>query len=148
MIYMATETHKNNEAFNALLMTNWIGKLVKCEKDTGKMFTAKLVAVRGNHLLFENKRGSILMDSISSLKTAAPLARYEEFMDDISKAEEVREAEQFKDDDKHFVEWVEGEMAKGHAPSEPVKIAEVNRYCNDPKTIVTYEEAARRRKGI
>ena len=71
-----TQVHKEiADDFNALLK-NWIGMLVRCEKETGKAFTAKLIAVKGNHLLFEDINGRILMDSITSLKTAAPIAPF------------------------------------------------------------------------
>ena len=69
---MSTQIQNADEAFNALLR-EWIGKLVLCEKKTGKRFTAKLMAVKGTHLIFENRKGNQFMDSISSLETAQAL---------------------------------------------------------------------------
>lgn len=69
---MAQIYKEKTDDFNALLQ-NWIGMLVRCEKETGKAFTAKLISIKGNHLLFEDINGRILMDSITSLKTAAPI---------------------------------------------------------------------------
>jgi hypothetical protein len=69
---MYTETQNTDEAFNALVK-EWIGQLVKCQKETGKTFTAELVAVKGNHLLFKDRQGRMLMDSMTSIKFMVPL---------------------------------------------------------------------------
>lgn len=88
-----TQIHKEiADDFNALLQ-NWIGMLVRCEKETGKSFTAKLISIKGNHLLFEDINGRIFMDSITSLKTAAPIAPFK------NAAEEAAEDEYFSTTD-------------------------------------------------
>lgn len=61
------------EAFS-LLLKGWTGELIHCEKKNGKKFTAKLIAVHGNQLLFEDRTGRRLIDSLSSLEHAAPLS--------------------------------------------------------------------------
>jgi hypothetical protein len=54
------------------LLKTWIGVILHCEKKNGKMFTAKLVAIKGDQLLFQTRSGTVLMNSIETLSAAAP----------------------------------------------------------------------------
>jgi hypothetical protein len=64
---------KESDSFLADLMKTWIDVLIKCEKNNGKTFIARLKGIQGNKLFFENKNGLIIMDSIDSILTASPM---------------------------------------------------------------------------
>lgn len=62
---------KTSDSFTDLVAT-WIDVLLKCEKADGRIFIARLKGIRGNQLLFENKNGEVIMDSIDSIVSASP----------------------------------------------------------------------------
>lgn len=104
------------------LLKTWIGQLVRCEKESGKTFTARLIAIRGKHLFFEDRTGRVLMDSISSIKTAGVLV-------DMPFLESV---------DRAYQEQLQAE----------VSIEANHRQGKDSLSDEEYEELARIRKGI
>ena len=121
---MSTQIQNTDEAFNALLR-EWIGKLVLCEKKNGKRFTAKLIAVKGTHLIFENRKGNQFMDSISSLETAQAL--------------------EFMPEEKAVFE----EMERGYSPEpSPDAFREAYKALPILLTCEQAEAAARARKGL
>lgn len=102
---MAQIHKEKTDDFNALLQ-NWIGMLVRCEKETGKAFTAKLISIKGNHLLFEDINGRILMDSITSLKTAAPIAPFKN-----AEAEEAELQAMHEEEERAYFSTTDAENA-------------------------------------
>ena len=131
---MSTQIENSDEAFNALLM-EWIGKLVQCEKKGGKKFTAKLIAVKGTHLIFENRKGNQFMDSISSLETAQAL----EFM-----PEDKDVADHLAEEQAVFEE-----MERGYSPEpSPDAFREAYKALPVLLTCEQAEAAARARKGL
>lgn len=104
------------------LLKTWIGQLVRCEKESGKTFTARLIAIRGKHLFFEDRTGRVLMDSISSIKTAGVLV------------------------DMPFLESVDRAYQEACVAEVEMEIA--HRQGKDSLSDEEYEELARIRKGI
>lgn len=106
---MSTQIQNSDEAFNALL-NEWIGKLIKCEKENGKIFTARLVAIRGNHLLFQNKAGKILMDSMTSIKFMIPMLDKDEMELDQDVADHLAEEQAvFEEMEKGYYSTVDAD---------------------------------------
>ena len=109
------------------LLKTWIGQLVRCEKESGKTFTARLIAIGGKHLFFEDRTGRVLMDSISSIKTAGVLV-------DMPK------------DHQEFLESVDRAYQEACVAEVEMEIA--HRQGKDSLSDEEYEELARIRKGI
>jgi hypothetical protein len=60
----------NDNPCNAL-----IGKLAYCEKENGKTFVAKLIAIKDKMLVFQTKTGEIILDRFDSLKHISEMKR-------------------------------------------------------------------------
>ena len=52
-----------------------LDKVLYCQKKNGRDFTAKLIDVRGDDLIFQNRRGAIIVDKFTDLVLIAPLKR-------------------------------------------------------------------------
>lgn len=59
--------------FIGLIGTAWMNELLVCKNAKGKSFIARLRAIRGDSLLFENKDGVLIWDSIDDIKSASLL---------------------------------------------------------------------------
>jgi hypothetical protein len=71
---MKKSKQKTDESdFIGLISNAWMNELLVCENTRGKSFIARLVAVRGNSLLFESKDGVLIWDSIDDIKSASLL---------------------------------------------------------------------------
>lgn len=59
--------------FEEGLLASMIGAIQVCEKTNGRIFSAKLVGVRGSKLFFETRNGTIIMNDLSSIKSMSPM---------------------------------------------------------------------------
>lgn len=66
------ETNNNIDSFKFL---PYLGKILLCRNRAGKEFMSRLIAIEGNDLIFENRRGHKIRDEASSIAYFAEVSR-------------------------------------------------------------------------